>query len=483
MIIHIQECRKIKSTFSKNLRQFAMIFRFLSINSVSYKVNPTFTVIRYVRNLRRRQEGPKLIKGKVKTVTEFNTDDFVDVKDFQDLVSKVKTNEKFNEVTIENAFTREDDFGKAIAKSVLHRDATRESKGHKSFVKKQIVQKKYFKFEVESNLLTYAAKQQIRYLNQLNPEEWTPETISQCFPITVQGVKKLLKSNFELRTPEKIKEHDTEVEKRWEILKSGQHSDSITFYTQRMWDEGKIIKENYRGNPNFPNASIKEKKTIKQEKKVIGEYSAIIQLYIDYKKEKDAKNKLACTNSELQVKNHSKNSLNNKKSKKSASMLNMKNYYIDDEKEVKNVDMFTSKRALKFKFAEETDIQHNQFKQNLKEEISHKNELDSEYDKWIQKQSAADDKPQIPVKSVNIKEVFTKVPKFAKDTIELKGENSKNGEQFYIYDDKHGYQYPAGKNVKRKITIPAKLRKEGNMYKIGQCVYDEDGELLYKIPQ
>ncbi|GFQ69619.1 uncharacterized protein TNCT_269231 [Trichonephila clavata] len=460
-----------------------MIFRFLNINSVSYKVNLPFTAFRYVRNVRRRQEGPKLIKGQVKTLAEFNTDDFVDVKDFRDLVGKVKTDEKFNEVTIEEAFTKEDDFGKAIARSVLHRDAARKSKDHKSFVKKQIIQKKFFKFEVETNLLTYAAKQQIRYLNQLNPEEWNPETISQCFPITVQGVKKLLKSNFELRSPEKIKEHDAEVERRWEILKSGQHSDSITFCTQRMWDEGKIIKENYRGNPNFPNESIKEKKIIKEGKKVIGEYSAIIQQYIDYKKEKDAKNKLTYTNSELQVKDDSKNSLNNKKSKKPVTMLNMKKYYIDDEKEVKNVDMFATKRAVKFRSVEETDIQHNQFKLNLKEEISHKSELDSKYDKWIQKQSVVDDKPQIPVKSANIKEMFTKVPKFSKDNIELKGENSSNGKQFYIYDDKHGYQYPAGKNVKRKITIPAKLRKEGNIYKIGQCVYDEDGELLYKIPQ
>ncbi|GFU08936.1 uncharacterized protein NPIL_203451 [Nephila pilipes] len=429
---------------------------------------------------RRRQEGPKLIEGKIKIATDFNTDDFGDIKDFQDLVKKVKNDENFNEVTIEEAFTKEDDFGNAVARTVIHRDATRKSKEHQSFVKKQIVQKKYFKFEVETNLLTYAAKQQIRYLHKLNPDEWTPETISQCFPITVQGVKKLLRSNFELRSPEKIKEHDAEVKKRWEILKSGQQSDSITFCTQHMWDEGKILKENYSGNPNLPNVSYQ--KVIQKEKKIIGEYSAIIKQYIDYKKEKDT-NKLASTSSELQVHNDSGNSVNIKKSKKSVSMFDMTKY-IDDEKETNNTDIYIPKHPQKFRSIAETDVLHSQFKQNLKDEISsHKNKLDSEYDKWIKKKSIAVDKPQTSAKSANIKEVFTKVPKFVKDTVELKKENTINGEQFYIYDDKYGYQYPNGKNIKAKITIPTKVRNKSGTYKIGQCVYDEDGELLYKIPQ
>ncbi|GBN64149.1 hypothetical protein AVEN_209563-1 [Araneus ventricosus] len=158
----------------------------LSTNFLRTSSHP-FIIKRFVRNPFRR--GSKLLEGKVKTVTQFDTDEFCDVQNFQDLVRRVKTNEKFDEVSVEEAFTREDDFGTAIARTVEQKEIERQSVEHESFVKKQIIKRKYFKYELESNLLTYAAKQQIRYLNKLNPAEWTPETLSKCFPVTVTGVK------------------------------------------------------------------------------------------------------------------------------------------------------------------------------------------------------------------------------------------------------------------------------------------------------
>lgn len=35
---------------------------------------------------------------------------------------------------------------------------------------------------VQPNFLTYFEKQQIKILHEKSPKEWTPETLSTCFP-------------------------------------------------------------------------------------------------------------------------------------------------------------------------------------------------------------------------------------------------------------------------------------------------------------
>lgn len=42
---------------------------------------------------------------------------------------------------------------------------------------------------IETNLLTHAAKEQIRFLHNLNPLEWNCKALSECFPTTEAGVK------------------------------------------------------------------------------------------------------------------------------------------------------------------------------------------------------------------------------------------------------------------------------------------------------
>ena len=59
----------------------------------------------------------------------------------------------------------------------------------------KIIERKHFKKEQEINLLTYDAKEQIRYLNGEYPEEWTPERISKSFPISVEGVRKVTETH------------------------------------------------------------------------------------------------------------------------------------------------------------------------------------------------------------------------------------------------------------------------------------------------
>lgn len=65
----------------------------------------------------------------------------------------------------------------------------------KSVIKKKIVGRKYCKYDRETNLLTHAAKQQIRFLHNSDPLEWNYKALSESFPISEAGVKVSKKFN------------------------------------------------------------------------------------------------------------------------------------------------------------------------------------------------------------------------------------------------------------------------------------------------
>lgn len=49
----------------------------------------------------------------------------------------------------------------------------------------QNIKRKYFKNNtILPNFLTYFEKQQVKHLHDKSPNEWTPETLSSCFPAT-----------------------------------------------------------------------------------------------------------------------------------------------------------------------------------------------------------------------------------------------------------------------------------------------------------
>lgn len=97
-------------------------------------------------------------------------------------------------------------------------------KGRKHSIAKWRIAKKHFKefFQPEISLLTYAEKEQIRYLYNSDPEEWNLEALAMAFPISVHGLKLLLKSPFRCRTEADIQQHDNRVAENLEKIKTGQ---------------------------------------------------------------------------------------------------------------------------------------------------------------------------------------------------------------------------------------------------------------------
>jgi len=90
-------------------------------------------------------------------------------------------------------------------------------------VRRKTIEHKYFKEKgpSELNLLTWAMKQQLQYLNATDPDYWTPETLAASFPISPEGVQKLLKNIKLLSSEEEIAKHDKTVVARWRKLTNG----------------------------------------------------------------------------------------------------------------------------------------------------------------------------------------------------------------------------------------------------------------------
>ncbi|XP_050535600.1 uncharacterized protein LOC126902401 [Daktulosphaira vitifoliae] len=84
------------------------------------------------------------------------------------------------------------------------------------------IKRKYFKIQSTlPNFLTYLEKQQIKFLHNKTPKEWTPETLSLCFPATPEIIQKILKSKWIADEGIKIIRHDKLVQHNWESFRSG----------------------------------------------------------------------------------------------------------------------------------------------------------------------------------------------------------------------------------------------------------------------
>lgn len=67
----------------------------------------------------------------------------------------------------------------------------REEIKHQRRVKFKIIEKKYFKRAQDLNLLTWDAKEQMRYLHNEYPDEWTVDRLAESFPVSFEGVIKV----------------------------------------------------------------------------------------------------------------------------------------------------------------------------------------------------------------------------------------------------------------------------------------------------
>lgn len=333
--------------------------------------------------------------------------------------------------------------------------------------RKSAVHRKYFRTSPETNLLTWAAKQQIHYLHSLDPEEWDADKIAQCFPISVNGARKLLKTQFLTATPERIEAHDRGVSLKWKALREGSLDVNISPVTRQLFFEGKLLEDYAYGNPSLPlpqdKATIRNVQTKRQKP---GEYSKLISSYMTLKNKQHNEEPPGETGDE--PKNHGE--------------------YID-----KHLRDLQSATTLERQGSYGKHVRLQDFRGTRYSELESRSDLDNEWAKWLQGKSASEQHRKGAMDEVEMKKG---APVDISPLSHEEGQGQSVDNIFNLYKDRmadepvtrhseEDLQYPnVGESVPHMhIRVPRHLKDQGEtVFRVGKYYYDEDGDILYKVP-
>ncbi|XP_037276972.2 uncharacterized protein LOC119170049 [Rhipicephalus microplus] len=327
-----------------------------------------------------------------------------------------------------------------------------------------IIRRKYFKdlFPPETNLLSWAAKEQIRYLHNLDPSEWTVEKIAQCFPVSVLGAKKLLKSQFRKETAEQIAEHDRNVQLKWKALKTGKGNEYISPTTKKLFMEGKLQEDQAYGNKTLPmpqQGGDTRALELSRLSPKPGEYSKLIATY-------------------LKLKNPEK-SVSPKKYEQASRKQAYDDVYTEDMAAATSLKKMGSLgshvRIDEFKAAETKFRHYTGEGVDRRDAIHVGSENVSDTPSTELQDTGGAVTPEGTTEDVVTFDIL-EAHKYRKDDTLSHRVRSDIAENYNYSED--GDEAPS-----QHITIPSHLKKrETAVYKVGKCYYDEDGEILFKVP-
>lgn len=139
---------------------------------------------------------------------------------------------------------------------------------HKKVIDEDIKQRKRIKYGIIKkkmstlegythsyfNLLSWDAKEQIKYLNLNEPDYWTVEKICESFPITEENCRKLLRSKWTPKTLDDLSRHDEKVIENWKKLTSSENTEpsgpAINIYEEYKKSNRLALLKNACGLPD-----------------------------------------------------------------------------------------------------------------------------------------------------------------------------------------------------------------------------------------
>lgn len=337
----------------------------------------------------------------------------------------------------------------------LHMEERRQERKN---VRNAIIRRKYFKVPPETNLLTWAAKEQIHYLHNLDPTEWTPERIAECFPVSVQGAKKLLKSRFTVASPERITEHDRGVALKWKALKTGRGDEQVSPVTKQLYLDGKLCEDHAYGNKTLPVPQPGEHSKALEVSNFSpkpGEYSKLIATYMNIKNPKKPP-----------------------QSEKETQTGHGKEY---DDMFMEDI---ASATTLTKAGRRGVHVQIDEYKAAI-----HGRSDGGKSDMQI-RDATDGTPPEVPLPMVDKLEEEDGALTF--DSLE--SSTRQYADNFNIVNSvehrrtdvtsRQGSGVVVDDEVmQRQIKIPSRLKsKNFALYRVGKCYYDNDGEILYKVP-
>ncbi|KAF5270317.1 hypothetical protein FQR65_LT05505 [Abscondita terminalis] len=318
----------------------------------------------------------------------------------------------------------ESDFANVGASYAEHIKEIRHEKDREQHL---IVKQKYFK-EKSPNFLSWADKEQIRYLHKSDPEEWTIEKLAEGFPALPHVISKILKASWTKKSVQKIQSHDKSVEENWKLFREKKIPNLNPKLTEHL---SKFT--NRTSQSSYESLPVSTVKNLNQMK-IGNEFSNIIKSYERLKKVNKNVNE--------------------------AEIFNMNSLKKGIDKPVHNDTYVLG--GHKSSFSKHITLN------SLEDKITQKK---------IEGKTLTEDEVLLQRFTEEHKDVST-VKKSLDEIIpsDVYKSNTVKLSVVRKNEDISLLTYP------EKITIPKNKFKQGCTYKLNDCYYDDDGLFLYRVP-
>ncbi|CAK9815102.1 hypothetical protein ANTPLA_LOCUS8523 [Anthophora plagiata] len=361
----------------------------------------------------------------------------------------------------------------------LQKEKERSRKTDHERLKRLIVKSRFFN-EVEPSFLTHVEKDQIRKLHQSNPDEWTPQKLSESFPALPETIKKVLKTNWVPRSVDIILKYDKRVIENWKNFKSGKLAVNFNLREHLMKFQNRKISLTDR-------ETLAEKfvpPKIEFPKPVSSFFSSIVQDPVDKKQ--------VTTNEQG---NCLEKSIN--KDEKYSDATEKKELKIVGNK--RDNSMY-QKSDIKGKHKEEKLL----FDEFIKKKLNNLSDTSPEerltllstYKKHIESKHLVDissnvinsttEDASIEEKDVGIvkRSSSESLPVVKKDRVETKITTETNDENLSLDTFVKERYSCMDKDINyiKRLKIPKNVYKKGMTYRVKDCYYDDDGQFLYRVP-
>ncbi|XP_017879956.1 uncharacterized protein LOC108624878 [Ceratina calcarata] len=382
----------------------------------------------------------------------------------------------FEDIDHEDGGMYETDF-RDITKSYAERK--REELIAKERLRQRIVKSKVFK-DSQPRFLTYVEKEHIKKLHQSNPDEWTPERLSESFPALPETIRKILKVNWVPKTVEAIVKYDEKAIENWKNFKTGRLALNPALKEHLM--KFKDRKISLIDRETLLEKFVPPKMELPEPKSSF--FRSIVKDPTDLKKITRAR-LISSENTNTDDKNRVK-----RIEEKSVDVLDKKICDKHLDRETNNAKKYNS-QGKTLSFDEFLKQKINNLNKTTPEE---RETLIATYKKQIESTSLSPSMLNDSARNVTVEKKDNDVAKKnSSDTSELAVKKTNTESKILAkanetcssldtHVKEHISYMETDYNYVNRIRIPRNVYKAGMTYRIKDCYYDDDGEFLYRVP-
>lgn len=302
-----------------------------------------------------------------------------------------------------------------------HKQYEQEAQRYREKLQSWIVGNKYFKTK-QLNFLTWSEKEQIRYLHNFDPDEWSIDKLVESFPADRYTIVKIIKAKWIPRDANRIERHDEVVRENWELFKSGRIKNIDGGFADHL---NKFVGRNFQ-EVQKPKLEYKRLYDIRQQVPEDGEFSRIVTSCKKYAKQ---------TSEQADV-------------KRIGEAKDVSDEIPEIPARAPNQDMFVMK---------DVSDRHPKTLRQVKRELG------------MSTAASATDSEESDTSSVfSSRDNLIGVKKYESELISFDASNTQSSSM--------------KPDIRESIQIPRKLYKKGATYQLDDCFYDDDGEFLYRVP-